>query len=64
MPDHESNQRVSFEVEIPEGFPAQGVILVDQVKSLDWREREAEFMGRLPEETVEEVLQKLGVLLG
>lgn len=31
-----------FEVVIPEGQPVQGVVLSDQVKSLDWRARQAE----------------------
>ena len=30
-----------FEVDMPEGLPATGCILSDQVKSLDWRERKA-----------------------
>jgi mRNA interferase MazF len=40
-----------------------GVILADQVKSLDWRARNAEFMGSLPPETTDEVLGKLNTLL-
>jgi len=39
------------------------VILADQVKSLDWRAREAELMCVLPAEAVIEVLQKVLVLL-
>jgi len=39
------------------------VILADQVKSLDWRVRQAEFISKLPRETTGEVLEKLGVLL-
>jgi mRNA interferase MazF len=53
-----------FEVLIPEGLKVGGVILADQVKSLDWRVREAEKIGQLPAHTVNEVLQKLGLLLG
>lgn len=53
-----------FEVEIPEGLPVRGVILSDQVKSLDWRAREADFTCELPSYTVDEVLQKLNALLG
>jgi mRNA interferase MazF len=52
-----------FEVSIPPGLRVQGVILADQVKSLDWRAREAELMSELPSETIGEVLQKIGVLL-
>jgi mRNA interferase MazF len=52
-----------FGVEMPSGSAVDGVILADQVKSLDWRAREAEFVDRLPEVTVREVLQKLDTLL-
>ncbi len=53
-----------FEVQIPRGLAVGGVILADQVKSLDWRAREAELAGRLPAATVVEVLEKLNTLLG
>ncbi len=52
-----------FEVVIPPGLPVEGAILSDQVKSLDWRVRKAELICSLPEETISEVLQKLGTLL-
>ncbi len=52
-----------FEVLIPEGLPVVGAILSDQVKSLDWRARDAELICRLPTETISEVLQKLVTLL-
>jgi mRNA interferase MazF len=52
-----------FEVRIPTGAAVTGVILVDQVKSLDWRARNAEFMSRLPPGTMDEVLGKLNTLL-
>lgn len=52
-----------FEVVIPSGSKLGGVILADQVKSLDWRIRKAEFICKLPHETVGEVLDKLGTLL-
>jgi len=39
------------------------VILTDQVKSLDWRVRKAEFICKLPSETTAEVLDKLEALL-
>lgn len=52
-----------FEVVIPAGLEARGVILSDQVKSLDWRVRQAEYLTELPGSVVEEVLQKLKTLL-
>ena len=52
-----------FEVEIPPGLPVHGAVLSDQPKSLDWRARNAERMGRLPRRLVAEVLEKVAVLL-
>jgi mRNA interferase MazF len=46
-----------FEVVIPEGLGIEGV------KSLDWQIRRAEFQTRLPDQVVEEVLQKLATVL-
>lgn len=52
-----------FEVQVPPGLRVSGVVLADQVKSLDWRARGAEVVGRLPATVVAEVLRKLGTLL-
>lgn len=53
-----------FEVRLPADLPVTGVILADQVKSLDWRARNAEIACAVPSEVVEEVLLKLRALLG
>jgi mRNA interferase MazF len=52
-----------FEVTIPSGLRVRGVVLADQVKSLDWRVRRAELICVLPSETVLEILAKLTLLL-
>jgi len=52
-----------FEVLMPDGLPVSGVILADQIKSLDWHVRDAEWICTLPHRVVVEVLQKLGTLL-
>jgi mRNA interferase MazF len=52
-----------FEVKIPDGLDVHGVILSDQVKSLDWRARNAELVCEVPEEAVREVLAKALTLL-
>ncbi len=52
-----------FEVAIPDGLGVAGVILADQVKSLDWRRRNATLVTALPRETVAAVLRKVSVLL-
>lgn len=52
-----------FEVPLPEGLPARGAILSDQVKSLEWRSRQPRFLCRLPDAVTEQVLAKLNTLL-
>ncbi|MDI6794793.1 MAG: endoribonuclease MazF [bacterium] len=52
-----------FEVIIPASKDISGVILADQVKSLDWRARRTELICVLPETTVKETLKKLRALL-
>jgi len=52
-----------FEVNLPHGLPISGVILADQVRSLDWQARAVEFICALPDTVTQEVLQKIGLLL-
>jgi len=52
-----------FEVLIPPDLKISGVILSDQVKSLDWKAREAKLICKLPPATIDEALQKLNTLL-
>lgn len=53
-----------FEVVIPPGLEVAGVVLSDQIKSLDWRAREAALTCALPASTTAEILAKAGTLLG
>jgi len=53
-----------FEVVLPQGGKAQGAILADQVKSLDWRVRQAEKFDEVSDEVLAEVLAKIGTLIG
>ena len=52
-----------FEVGIPSGMNVSGVVLSDQIKSLDWRAREAQFICKLPVSTINEMSKKLSTLL-
>jgi mRNA interferase MazF len=52
-----------FEVIVPDGLTVSGAILSDQVKSLDWHVRHVELICSLPDETISEVLQRLGTLI-
>jgi mRNA interferase MazF len=52
-----------FEVSVIAASSVRGVVLADQVKSLDWRVRQAELIESLPTAVVDEVLGKLSTLL-
>jgi mRNA interferase MazF len=52
-----------FEVKIPDDLLVKGVILSDQIKSLDWQVRKADFITQLPQTIVDDVLSKLRTLL-
>ena len=52
-----------FEVPLPPGLPVAGVILADQVKSIDRTVRIFEIICAAPPETIQEVLDKVAALL-
>lgn len=52
-----------FEVAIPGDVSVTGVILSDQIKSLDWKARNAEYIATLPIDAVNDVLAKINALL-
>ena len=52
-----------FEVALPPGLKAQGAILSDQVKSLDWRVRKAKRVCTVPNEVLEETVAKVFALV-
>ncbi len=51
-----------FEVKIS-SKKITGVILSDQVKSLDWKSRNAEYISKVTASEIEEVISKLKLLL-
>ena len=52
-----------FEVVLPAGMRIQGVVLADQVKSLDWRSRRAERVGAVSRSVLDDAVAKIRVLL-
>ena len=44
-----------FEVALPNGLAVSGVILADQIKSLDWKARKAEFATSTNDDVIEYV---------
>lgn len=53
-----------FEVLLPAGLPIHGVVLSDQVRSLDWRGRQAELIARVSDHVIAEAVAKLVTLVG
>ncbi len=52
-----------FEVALPEGLQVSGVLLSDQVKSLDWAARNSQFICKCDSAIIQEVLSKIKALL-
>jgi mRNA interferase MazF len=48
-----------FEVPLPPGLDVTGVVLTDQVKSLDWRARGASRAGTVPAELLDDAVARL-----
>ena len=52
-----------FEVPLPQGIEAEGAILCDQIKSLDWRIRKANRAGSVPPSLMQEVTARILALV-
>ena len=52
-----------FEVALPRGLKLEGVVLADQVKSLDWRARRARHADRVPPQVMQEVTGRILLLV-
>jgi mRNA interferase MazF len=53
-----------FEVPLAASGEITGVVLADQVKSLDWHERKAAYVASISGQILDEVRQRLRVLIG
>ncbi len=53
----------NLEVILPETLITQGAILVFQLKTIDWQQRQVKFIETLPKETLEELIAKLNTLI-
>jgi mRNA interferase MazF len=53
-----------FEIKLPASLPVHGSIQVDQLKSVDWRQRRVQKLGRLPGTVMEGVRHHVATLLG
>jgi len=53
-----------FEITLPKNLPVEGVILSDQVKSLDFSVRDISFICKVPTSIVESVQKNVVALVG
>ncbi len=53
----------AFEIPLQDGLKTVGVILANQVKTLDWQARGFKFIERVSNELLEEVLDTLNAIL-
>jgi mRNA interferase MazF len=54
-----TNRRFPFHISLGEGLPVAGFVMVDQVKSTDFRARSAKYVGRASDQVLNEVLAVL-----
>lgn len=52
-----------LEVSLPPNVSVSGAALTDQLKSVDWRERRADYIERLSAAAIEEILRHARVML-
>ena len=52
-----------FEVDIPEGLKVTGVILSDQVRTIDWDARNVCIVDKAPSKCIEKVIDNLSKLI-
>jgi mRNA interferase MazF len=63
MPITNKQKGYPFEVVLPAELKTQGVVLADQIKCLDWKDRSIEFVEVAPESLIEVVQAKIEPLL-
>lgn len=53
----------NFQVTIPDGHDVTGWILSDQIKSISWQDRGAQFKGQAPDGVIAEVIARIKTLI-
>jgi len=56
-----TDRKIPFHLPIPKGLSLTGFVMVDQVKSFDYKARQAVFIEKAPESTLEDALAILDV---
>ena len=53
-----------FQVLLPPGIPVHGAVLCEHLRSLDWRVRNAVFLGRMPDAVLAEIREIVRAIAG
>jgi mRNA interferase MazF len=64
LPVTSQGKNYPFEVRLPQPGNVKGVVLCDQIKSMDWRVRNLEKAGVIPQETLQAIRAIVKTLLG
>lgn len=62
-PISNTQRKNSFYVAIPEQTTVTGVVMADQLRSLDYRARRAKLIGKSPDSLLQEVLRRIKLIL-
>ena len=56
-----TNRQIPFHLAVPSSSKLNGYVMVDQIKSVDFRARKAKFIETAPKELLDDVLEVLDV---
>lgn len=56
-----TNRNIPFHLPVPASSSLTGFVMVDQIKSIDYKARKTKFIEKAPDELVEDVLEVLDV---
>lgn len=56
-----TNRQIPFHLAVPSSSTLSGYVMVDQIKSVDFRARKAKFIETAPKELLDDVLEVLDV---
>ena len=62
-PISNTTRQWGFHVHLPEGLEAEGVVILDQLKNLDFRARNATIKDKVPDDVIELCLKKIRTFL-
>jgi mRNA interferase MazF len=58
-----TNRRIPFHLPLPATTSLTGLVMVEQVKSVDYNSRQVKFVAKAPIQLVQDVLEVIGVCL-